>query len=108
MASLMDLYAPSGPAPGLALADLNDRQSSIATESGLAKSRMVRDFDLFGLPDLVSRFAARGAAGSGALVREAGRARMQQEEGIGDIDRDVAGNLATIARQRTLATLGIQ
>jgi hypothetical protein len=109
VASLTDLYAaPATRPPGLALADLNDEQTNLTVDAGVAKSRSIRDFTTFDLPDLVSSFAARGTGGSGALQRAAGRARMSVEEGIGDIDNQVARNLASIARQRTLATLGVQ
>ena len=108
MASLLDFYQPPDrQAPGFALADIVPQEQDVTPEGGIRSQRMLRDFSMYNLPDLVSRYAARGTFYSGGAGRAADRLRLGTTEGIGDIERATTGMLARLARERALAVTGV-
>ena len=108
MASLLDFYqAPQRQPTGFSLADIVPQEQEVTTEGGIQSQRMLRDFSMYNLPDLTSRFASRGTFFSGGAGRAADRMRTGVTEGIGDIERATTGRLAELARARALAVAGV-
>lgn len=109
MASLADLlssFAPKQPvAPVLANIRLQGQHAK--TNAGIARQRLLRNFNQFDLPDLLSSQAARGAFASSATENK----RTKLATGVGDELSDVALGLAQtqaqLAANALLAKSGI-
>lgn len=106
MASLADLYAPGANAPST-LADTNIQAADARTDAGLAQSRLLRGFATRSLPDLVSRYAARGTFYGGQAGAAGDRLKEDVTNQYGDIQRLLDRQLAGLRRQGILAATGV-
>lgn len=111
MASLADLataFQPAGPPAGFQLADLELQRGLAQAGAGIQRQRLLRDFQRFDLPDLVSAQAARGAFRTGATKRKTERLATGVADRLADVDVRLASLLGGIAFNQQLAGTGAQ
>lgn len=108
MASLADFYQPPSTTPQAFIDASTNQQSGDATaNAGLQMSLAQRQYETRTLPDFVNSQAARGAFYSGATVRGLNRAEEDYTTQQGQTQLALSQTLATLSRNRILASLGI-
>lgn len=106
MASLSDIYAPTGNAP-LAIAN-NDLEAGQASEdAGIGQQRLLRNFSERQLPSLVNANAARGTFYGGQIGVQTDQLKQDVGDQYGDIQRRLNATLANLRRNSVLASMGI-
>jgi len=110
MASLSDLasvYNTQAPA-GFNLANLAVSGSLTKAQADLARTRVLRNFKDFDLPNLISSQAARGAFGSSATKRKVKMSATGAADTLGDIAFGSGGAQATNGANALLTGTGFQ
>lgn len=113
MASLTDfLSAPSGQPLGFQLAAmvpqarLNETAPNLQEDAGVATTRALQNYSDRQLPQMVSQSAAQGNFGSTGATKRADWLTQDTGNQVFDIQRMLGRNLANIAQQRVMATMG--
>lgn len=109
MASLSDLAsvtAPAAPA-GFRLADLALMGALGQSSANVGRERVLRNFNKFDLPDLLSGQAARGALHSSATRDKYQRLATGAGDNLADIQMGLAAQQAGLASNALLAQTGI-
>lgn len=107
MASLSSYWsAPSGNA-AKSLADINLQGSDLASDAGLAQSRILRDYSQRNLPALVNREAAKGTFYGGGAGRRADMLKEDTADAYGDITRNLSRQMANLRRSGIMAATGV-
>lgn len=113
MASISDYLSMQNQTPlGFQLADMtpqyrvNETAPALREDASIAATRGTQDFQQRTTPDLVNAAAAAGNYGSSGFKDRLGRATVDYRRNQNDISRMLYRNLASIARQRIMATTG--
>jgi len=88
-------------------AGVNSTEPALQEDAAIATSRNLQDFATRTMPDLMNAGAARGQIGSSGLRNRADRATQDSGRQITDIQRMLRRNLASIAQQKVMATMGV-
>lgn len=114
MASLTDfIQSSSGPPLGVQLANMtpqynvNSTAPALQEDAGIATSRALSNYADRQLPQLVSQGASVGQFGSSGLKKRADWLGQDTQNQVSDIQRSLSRNMASIAKQRVLATMGL-
>lgn len=114
MASLTDfLSAPSGNEPlGYQFATMvpqyrvNETAPNLQEDAAIAQGRALQDYSSRTLPDMMNAGAAAGQTGSSGLANRVGRAAQDVGRNVFDVNRMLFRNMASIAQQKVMATMG--
>jgi len=108
MASLASFYAPAA-VTGFGIADIALAKSDATADTGLAQSRLMREYATRGLPDLVNRYSSRGTVRSGGAGVAADRMKEDVGNAYGDLQRNLQRTLANLTRAGIMnAAPGVQ
>lgn len=110
MASLADLgqiWNQQEPA-GFSLADAAISGEYSAIDADTSRSRLLRDFGQFDLPDLLGAQGARGAYNTSATKDKVGRLSTQATDQLTDISVGGSRAQAQLAANALLAQTGVQ
>ena len=110
MASLADLQSVYAPAPptGFTLADIEVQGQLAAGQAGIGRERVLRNFNKYDLPDLLSSQAARGAYNTSATEDKRERLATGAGDQLTDIEYALAQRQAELAANGLLAKTGIR
>jgi hypothetical protein len=106
MASLADLFQPTGVAPQFAIAEDNIQGGYASADANLGQKRLSRNYQQ-SLQDEANNEAARGSFYSGGAGVRADRTKQNYLDQSSDINRQLQRSLADLARNRIYATLGV-
>jgi len=114
VASLSDFFQTSSGSEPLAFQyatmvpqyRLNETAPNLNEDASIATSRALQDYSQRTLPNLMNQGAAMGQTGSSGLARQALFAGQDMSRNVSDIQRNLARNLANIAQQKVMATVG--
>lgn len=114
MASLTDfIQANTGTPTAIQLANatpqynVNSTAPALQEDAGIATSRALSNYSDRQLPQLIDQGAAAGQFGSSGLKKRADWLGQDTQNSVSDIQRSLARNMASIAQQRVLATMGL-
>lgn len=114
MASLTDfIQANTGTPPAIGYANtvpqyrVNETAPALQEDAGIATSRALSNYASRQLPQLASAGAASGQFGGSGLAKRADWLSQDTQNSVSDIQRSLARNMASIAQQRVLATMGL-
>jgi hypothetical protein len=85
---------------------VNETAPNIRQDASIAVSRAGQDYSQRTLPDLVNQSAAAGNFGSSGAQNKIYRAGVDQQRQTFDINRMAYRNLASIAKQKLMTTMG--
>lgn len=90
------------------LADIERQQQEATANAGIQTERLLRNFNRFDLPNLLSSQAAKGAYGSSATANKREALTMGVGDQVTDVEMGLAQTQAKLAAQALLAQSGIQ
>lgn len=85
---------------------VNETAPALQEDAGIATSRALQDYSTRALPDMMNQGAAAGQTGSSGLRNRADRLTQDVGRNVTDIQRMLNRNLASIAQQKVMATMG--
>lgn len=89
--------------------NVNNTAHNIREDASIANSRAIQDYGQRTVPDLTNQAAAMGNLGSSGYKNKIFRANtdlMRQNGPAGDVNRMMYRNLASIAKQKMMTTIG--
>lgn len=106
MASLSDIFQPSGGEGTFRMADLALDRSRLLADRAIEQGIGQRKFRTRTVPDIVNRRASQGGFFSGQTSQELGFALEDFQEQAGRVELETERGLQDILRNMTLTTLG--
>lgn len=85
---------------------VNETEPALQEDSAISTSRIMQDYGTRTLPDMLNQGAAKGQLGSTGLRNRVDRASQDAGRQVTDIQRMLRRNLASIAQQKVMATMG--
>lgn len=111
MPSLSDLagvYAPSGPESGFLLAGIEQQRNEAVSGAGVSRERILRNYNRFDLPSMLSSQAARGAFNSSATENKQLRLATGAGDSLADVAMGLANTESRLASDALLAKTGVR
>jgi hypothetical protein len=85
---------------------LNETAPNLRQDAGIASTRGLQDYQQRTVPDIANAAAAAGNFGSSGFADKQQRAQVDFTRNQNDISRMLYRNLASIAKQKVMATMG--
>lgn len=108
LADLADVYGPTGQEAGFTLADIELQSQHGKDTARIATDRLLRNYNRFDLPSLLSSQAARGAFASSATDNKKALLQTGVGDQVSDIQLGLAYQQSRLAANALLAQTGIQ
>lgn len=89
------------------LANIGLEGSDMTADTGLAQTRLMRNYSTRMLPDLVNRYAAKGTFYGGQAGYQADQLKEDVGNQYGDLQRNLQRQLAGLRRAGVLAAMGV-
>jgi len=86
---------------------VNETAPALTQDTSIASTRALQDYQQRTTPDMANAAAAAGNFGSSGFADRMGRAEVDYRRNQSDISRMYYRNMASIAKNKIMATIGV-